>query len=133
MIQPRLLLAANSSRENLHHADMMGRSPLHAAVEAGRLEIVRLLLEHNAPLDPMDKDQRTPLVVAAMLGHDEIVTILLSAGARDSTPALHAAAKGAFHEVVRLLLEARLFARKDFSTFFGQFLQLKVLSFFFFF
>eukprot|EP00434_Breviolum_minutum_P024963 symbB.v1.2.022051.t1/scaffold1928.1/size95828/9 len=56
----------------------------------------------------MDKDQRTPLVAAAMLGHDEIVTILLSAGARlDSTPALHAAAKGAFHEVVRLLLEAR--------------------------
>lgn len=110
-------MAAGS--ENLHHADMMGRSPLHAAVEAGRLEIVRLLLEHNAPLDPMDKDQRTPLVVAAMLGHDEIVTILLSAGARlDSTPALHAAAKGAFHEVVRLLLEARLFLQRKTSQLF---------------
>ena len=106
----RLLLAAHGDP---HQRDLNGISPLHAAVEAGRLEIVRLLLEHDAPVDLCDTHGMTPLLLAATLGHPDISATLLAAGAcwkqvaESEASAIHAAASRGFWEVVRVLIEAR--------------------------
>lgn len=100
----RLLLAAHGDTQR---ADLNGFTPLHAAVEAGRLEIVRLLLEHGAPVDACDKEGTTPLLIAAREGHHDIATTLVAAGAWNTGAALHAAAYEGFHEVVRVLIEGR--------------------------
>lgn len=106
----RLLLLARGAPQE---ADLKGTTPLHAAVEAGRLEIVRLLLEHLAPVDPCDQDGMTPLLAAAQLGHPDIASTLLAAGANwgakcdSEASAMHAAASRGFDEVVRVLIEAR--------------------------
>ena len=107
----RLLLMARGAPQE---ADLKGTTPLHAAVEAGRLEIVRLLLEHLAPVDPSDQDGMTPLLAAAQLGHPDIASTLLAAGANwgakcdSEASAMHAAASRGFDEVVRVLIEARI-------------------------
>ena len=107
----RLLLLARGAPQE---ADLKGTTPLHAAVEAGRLEIVRLLLEHLAPVDPCDQDGMTPLLAAAQLGHPDIASTLLAAGANwgakcdSEASAMHAAASRGFDEVVRVLIEARI-------------------------
>ena len=44
-------------------------------------QVVELLLEAGANVDYCDADQRTALRAAAWGGHDEIVTLLLRAGA----------------------------------------------------
>ena len=107
----RLLLLARGAPQE---ADLKGTTPLHAAVGAGRLEIVRLLLEHLAPVDPCNQDGMTPLLAAAQLGHPDITSTLLAAGANSGAKcdaeasAMHAAASRGFDEVVRVLIEARI-------------------------
>lgn len=45
------------------------------------MQVVEVLLEAGANVDCCDADQRTALRAAAWGGHDEIVTLLLKAGA----------------------------------------------------
>lgn len=47
----------------------------------GVVQVVEVLLEAGANVDSCDADQRTALRAAAWGGHDEIVTLLLKAGA----------------------------------------------------
>jgi ankyrin repeat protein len=106
--------------------DDEGVTPLHlAAADYGRVEVVRVLLEHGANVGAEDNKGRTPLHEAAdyrrietnervegyVSGKVELVRVLLehgaNVGAEDSegrTP-LHVAAEHAKVEVVRLLLE----------------------------
>jgi len=55
-------------------------TPLHTAVEAGQLEMVRLLLQQGVPVDEQCVAV-TPLFRAARHGRDEIVKLLLKNGA----------------------------------------------------
>lgn len=55
--------------------------PLHSAVAARSLEITKLLLEHDAPVNALQADDFTPLHAAAQNGDVEIVRMLLAAGA----------------------------------------------------
>ncbi|XP_077473529.1 uncharacterized protein ankrd50l [Stigmatopora argus] len=76
-------------------------------------EVARLLLEHGANPGHRDRDRMTPLLLAAHEGHDDIVELLLDAGADVDetaggrgarvTPLLAAAAMGHVQTVTRLL------------------------------
>jgi uncharacterized protein len=54
---------------------------LFAAVAKGDLEQVTKLIAHGANLEERDAHERTPLLVAAHLSHDDVAEVLLEAGA----------------------------------------------------
>lgn len=56
---------------------MKGNTALHDCAECGSLEIMKLLLSHNAKMAP-DAYQMTPLLAAAVTGHSAIVEYLLT-------------------------------------------------------
>lgn len=60
---------------------MDGRtSALHEAAKAGRLEVVRLLIDHGADATLKNGDGRTPLELAISAGHEEVAAVLRSEG-----------------------------------------------------
>ncbi|XP_073987108.1 histone-lysine N-methyltransferase G9a isoform X1 [Rhodnius prolixus] len=72
---------------------------LHAASAGGHLIIVHLLISAGAHKEVLDKSQYTPLMLAILNNHNEIVKYLIKAGADpqfkgiDGMTALHVAAK----------------------------------------
>lgn len=93
--------------------DALGRTPLHRAVQAGQLDVARLLLEAGVDPNASDCDGQTPLHDAVRNGALELVRLLLDHGAAvDATglygeTALHVAAQTGRLKVVRLLLDSR--------------------------
>lgn len=86
--------------------------PVLRAVQLGRREIVRLLLDHGADPDARDESGQTPLLLAVKRRHREIVGLLLEHGANVNAeddcgrrPLLLAAENGDV-AVAKLLLEA---------------------------
>jgi len=79
-----------------------GVTPLAAAVAARREALVGLLLEHKVAIDQRLPNDTTALMVAAAMGHPEIVEALLDGGAdvnavdAGGRSALHAAAQFGF-------------------------------------
>ncbi len=59
----------------------MSSTLLHVAVQSGKEECVRLLLEHGAPYGYSDEQDRTPLHYAAMSNNVNVVRLLLEHGA----------------------------------------------------
>ncbi|CAD6189562.1 unnamed protein product [Caenorhabditis auriculariae] len=63
-----------------------GQTALHLAVASQNVAMVKLLVEElECQLEAPDEESRTPLHYAAEQGFDEIVTVLLNNGARNST------------------------------------------------
>lgn len=61
-----------------------GWTPLHYAAsrtEPDSVEMARLLLEHHAYIDAESPNRSTPLMLAAMYGHADLVRLLLEEGA----------------------------------------------------
>lgn len=54
---------------------------LHAACSGGHLSVVHILLQAGAHLDVLDRDHNTPLMLAAVSNHNDIVKYLVKAGA----------------------------------------------------
>ncbi len=54
---------------------------MDCAAAAGAFKSAQLLLENNAPIDPLDRTKTTPLHLAAENGHAKLVDLLLSYGA----------------------------------------------------
>uniref|UniRef100_A0A3Q1BM38 CARD- and ANK-containing Inflammasome Adaptor Protein n=1 Tax=Amphiprion ocellaris TaxID=80972 RepID=A0A3Q1BM38_AMPOC len=93
---------------------VIGKTALHVAAVAGKVDAVTSLLSHKAKAGTRDMDGSTPLHYAAAGGHAGVVSALLhslkSKGTEDrnawrKTP-LHAAAEKGHDHVVVLLLEA---------------------------
>ena len=56
-------------------------TPLHLAVSLRQTDAVRLLLEHRADVNALDKRGQTPLHVAVMTHNEEIADLLVAGGA----------------------------------------------------
>ncbi len=53
------------------------QTPLHLAAVGGDLDIVKLLMDHNARIDALDIHQQTPLHKAAAYNHVDVVDYLI--------------------------------------------------------
>ena len=70
--------------------ESVGQTPLAAAAQFGRVDVVRLLLVNGADPNLRDSDSEfpheTPLSTAAMIGQLEVARVLLEAGADPNIP-----------------------------------------------
>ncbi|KAH0333269.1 hypothetical protein KCU74_g3464, partial [Aureobasidium melanogenum] len=83
-----------------------GFTPLWSAVRFEQMKSVMTLLAHQVDVDRPDDRARTPLLVAARKRNEEIVRMLLNAGARAQLDeALEIALLNRDEEIVRLLRE----------------------------
>jgi ankyrin repeat protein len=73
-------LATNSHDLNL--PDDAGRTPLHLAATHCHIDVVVLLLDKGAKIDPRAAGGTTPLHLAAQGGCVEVVNLLLAKGAK---------------------------------------------------
>lgn len=95
------------NRPDAVNAGSQGQTLLMQAVESGRLEIARLLLDRGADLERKDAKGQTALFKA--IGQPELVDILLNAGAdpnlvdRQGKTAVHVAIDAGSIESIRLL------------------------------
>lgn len=86
-----------------------GWAPLHYAATNGHLEVMRLLLEHNAYIDAESPNGTTPLMMAAQYGTQAALDLLLEAGADPSLKnqqgltAIHFAQRAGRAESVELI------------------------------
>lgn len=89
-----------------------GMTPLHAAVEAGNIEIVQYLLDRGAKVNARDRLKRTPLMMLDEDATPELVQLLLRYGAKpllvdkEGNTSLMMAARSAEAEIVRILVVA---------------------------
>ena len=87
--------------------------PIHAAMQAGHEEIVKILLTHKADPNKADSDGRTVLNIAVGKGSPKMVKLLLEHGAEvdtankwGTTPLAKAEMEGR-KEIVEILLKAK--------------------------
>ena len=108
----RLLRNVGVDPNHKYCQDEWGRTPLYIACAYGRINCVKLLLEHNANVDKPDDRGWNPLHMACRGGHYECAEELLKKGASvnqgrqsDGWTALHEACHRNKVGCVRLLLE----------------------------
>jgi ankyrin repeat-rich membrane spanning protein len=61
---------------DMNAQDVDGFTPLHLASGGGKLEVVRLLVEHGADIDVKDKGGWTAYQFALVKGYSEITKLL---------------------------------------------------------
>jgi ankyrin repeat protein len=105
------IIASDPSFVNSTDRDKM--TPLHHAIDEGKLEAASLLIVHGAEIEAVNYKRETPLHIAAYEGNHEAVKLLLEHGAdltkremRDRIPLFLACNWGRDFETVRLLIEA---------------------------
>ncbi|KAL9837988.1 ankyrin repeat and death domain-containing protein 1A isoform 2-T2 [Geothlypis trichas] len=87
------------------------RSALHWAAGAGSVDAVRLLLDHDAPVDEEDSFGMNALLLSAWFGHLRVLQILVNAGAkinrvnRNGRNLLHCAAQRGHIQVMEFIME----------------------------
>ncbi|SCV70090.1 BQ2448_1484 [Microbotryum intermedium] len=66
------------SKENLNvdEFDSYGFTPIHLATDRGHLNLVKILLQYGANKHLRDQDGNTPLQLAEIAGHDELLVLL---------------------------------------------------------
>jgi serine/threonine-protein phosphatase 6 regulatory ankyrin repeat subunit B len=64
------------------NARMQGTTPLHLASKYGRLDVVRLLIEHGTEVEAKDSRDQMPLQLTSAEGQDEVVDLLLEYGTK---------------------------------------------------
>ncbi|KAH1026419.1 hypothetical protein HUJ05_000091 [Dendroctonus ponderosae] len=65
-----------SLKASINRKSVKGNTALHDCSESGSLEILKLLIEHGATMD-VDSYGMTPLLAAAVMGHNHIVEYLI--------------------------------------------------------
>ncbi|RAO73139.1 uncharacterized protein BHQ10_009151 [Talaromyces amestolkiae] len=61
---------------NIEACTSIGFTPLHTAAKAGKVDTVKVLLEHGANREALTASRQTPLKVAQQAGHNQVVVIL---------------------------------------------------------
>ncbi|XP_029467385.1 histone-lysine N-methyltransferase EHMT1 isoform X3 [Rhinatrema bivittatum] len=109
-LQKVLLMLVDGIDPNFKMEQHNRRTPLHAAAEAGHIDVCHMLIQAGANLDTCSEDQRTPLMEASENNHLDTVKYLIKAGAlvdpKDSegSTCLHLAAKKGHYDIVQYLL-----------------------------
>jgi hypothetical protein len=75
---PEQIQSMISGGANINEQNALGWTPLHAAVNFGKAEIVNILLANNANLNIQDSAGKTPLYMAVESGQKEMVQLLIS-------------------------------------------------------
>ena len=100
-----LLLKAGA---DLNARDDAGFTPLQDAALAGKVDAVRMLLEHGADINAGDRDSgATALYMAATMGREDVVMVLLEKGADSNKgpSAVKAALSGGFDRIAAAIRE----------------------------
>lgn len=71
----------NLTLRQVNAKDCTGATALHRAASTGRTDIIRLLLGAKAKIDACNKDKATPLLLAAIAGHQPAAILLAGKGA----------------------------------------------------
>lgn len=107
-----LMVGPTLAGPNLTNAEHNGLLPLIAASSKGQSETVKILLDHGARVDAMDKTEECALIAASVKGHTEVMKVLLAHGAKvdlqgksDGKSALNAASTKGKVESVKILLD----------------------------
>ncbi|CAH1109897.1 unnamed protein product [Psylliodes chrysocephalus] len=66
-----------SLKASVNRKSVKGNTALHDCAESGSLEVLKLLLEHGAKMD-VDSYGMTPLMAAAVTGHNHIVEYIIN-------------------------------------------------------
>jgi len=97
-----------------------GKTAMHLAAHSGAYNVVQALSAANADPDLVDRDDRTPLHVAALNGHANVVQFLLSEGKatpnmldKNDQTALHFACIGGYLDVCGKLIEHKAYVEVD--------------------
>ena len=101
--------ASGRLADMLDERNLRRQTPLHIAADAGLHGVVRLLLDHDAPVNVVGGRGETALHAAAANGHTQVVRLLLESGAKvlsdkqGQTP-LHRAAQRGHSPAVAVML-----------------------------
>ena len=79
--QAEEILAALSRGIDLNATDTVGRTAILIAAKAGRLDVVRVLVDAGADLDSQDQVRLNPLLWGSISGNLDLVKLMVEAGA----------------------------------------------------
>ena len=93
----------NESAAEINSVDKEGKTALHYAVKANRIETTEILIRFGAVINAQSMDLQTPLHIACILGEEDICLLLLKKGAdidiqdiNGNTPSHYAALNGIY-------------------------------------
>lgn len=113
--QPEIVQKLLDLGSRVDHVDCGGKGPIHGAISARSIPMLRSLIKHNVPGDNPSPSQIPPLCAAVSIGFEEGVSILLHCGVninerdRDGrTPLMLAIIAGNGSICVQLLKESEI-------------------------